>query len=501
MTQKLMDLRRTIEFLKERGELLVVRGEVDPIYEIAGIQKALENGPVLLFENIKGYPGVRDIGNIFSREERVAALFDVADYKKLKFKCVEAMQNPIPPIVVAGGPCQEVVIKDDIDVMATLPIIKHTEDDAGRIMGGGVIPTTEPWVPRGSDLAFKRMHFRGKDWASLHVIRSTHLGYAIREHKSENIPLTVNIGVPPAVMLVAGAFTIHPILPYGSDELGIAGAMQGSPVELCKAKTVDAYAIANSEWVIEGYSTPEMVWECEEAERIGKERVAPFWPEWFGYVAKATKIPKFQVTAITHRKDRPVFFTPLAHSFEHENMAGPLREACFYELAERLVPGLVQDVNILHGIKVNAGVVYKVRKRNHADDAFLKNILQAALAVSWARLVVAVDEGVDIYNADEVLWAIVTMTNYDTGLIKAAPGAMGVSVVPAADVSRIKGGGFDIGGLGIDATRLFALKDEFKRAHYPVDRIDLRKWFTEEQISAVRQQQCEYARFLAAIGG
>ena len=78
MTQKITDIRRTIEFLEERGELLVVKGEVDPIYEIAGIQKALENGPVLLFENIKGYPAVRDIGNIFSREERVAALFGVA---------------------------------------------------------------------------------------------------------------------------------------------------------------------------------------------------------------------------------------------------------------------------------------------------------------------------------------------------------------------------------------------------------------------------------------
>jgi 4-hydroxy-3-polyprenylbenzoate decarboxylase len=501
MTQEITDMRRTIEFLKERGEVLVVEGEVDPIYEIAGIQKALENGPVLLFQNIKGYPGVRDIGNIFSREERVAALFDVADHKQLKFKCVSAMEDPIPPVTLADGPCQEVVIKDDIDVMATLPIIKHTEDDAGRIMGGGVIPGVKPWVPRGSDLSFKRMHFRGKDWASLHVIRSTHLGYAVKDHQGENIPLTVNIGVPPAVMLVAGALTLHPVLPHGADELGIAGALQGSPVELCKAKTVDAYAIANSEWVIEGYCTPDMVWECDEAERIGKERVAPFWPEWFGYVAKATRIQKFQVTGITHRRDRPIFFTPLAHSFEHENMAKPLREACFYELAERIEPGLVQDVNILHGIKINAGVVYKVKKRNKADDAFLKNIVEAALAVSWARLVVAVDEDVDIYSADEVLWAIVIMTNYDTGLIKAAPGAMGVSVVPAADVSRIKGGGFDIGGLGVDATRPFGLKDKFKRAHYPADQIDLRKWFTEEQIGAVRQQQCEYARLLARRGG
>ncbi len=69
--------RSPLEFLKQKGELLTVKGEVDPIYEIAGIEKSLENGPALLFENIKGYPDVRDAGNIMSREQRVADIFGV----------------------------------------------------------------------------------------------------------------------------------------------------------------------------------------------------------------------------------------------------------------------------------------------------------------------------------------------------------------------------------------------------------------------------------------
>lgn len=80
MSEKdITSLRGTIEFLKKQNDVLVVKGEVDPIYEISGIQKAFENGPVLLFEHIKGYPHARNTANVFSRTEIAAKIFDVAD--------------------------------------------------------------------------------------------------------------------------------------------------------------------------------------------------------------------------------------------------------------------------------------------------------------------------------------------------------------------------------------------------------------------------------------
>jgi 4-hydroxy-3-polyprenylbenzoate decarboxylase len=61
------------------------------------------------------------------------------------------------------------------------------------------------------------------------------------------------------------------------------------------------------------------------------------------------------------------------------------------------------------------------------------------------------------------------------------------------------GGGFE-GGIGIDATVPFEFKGEFTRSHYPVDRIDLRRWFSEEQIATVTASQDEYAKVLARTG-
>ena len=265
MSQKdITSMRGVIEHLKARKEILVTEKEVDPIYEIAGIQKALEDGPALLFENIKGYPGVRNIGNVLGRQDIVAGIFDLDDPKKLKFKALDSMKNPLPPTVVEKAPCQEVVITEDINVMETIPIIKHTALDAGRILGGGVILLHGKWARGGSDLSFKRMHYQGKDWCSVTLGQESHLGEAyFMDHRDEKIPITVNICSPPAICLLAATAFARSVVPQGSDELGFAGAFQGSPVEICKAKTVDAYAIAQAEWVIEGYLTPERVWEIK----------------------------------------------------------------------------------------------------------------------------------------------------------------------------------------------------------------------------------------------
>jgi len=493
------NIRSAIEYLKEQKQLLTIAGEVDPIWEVSGIQKAFEDGPALLFENVKGYPGgVRILGNTFSRMENVAALFDEPDPKRLKFKFLERMKNPVPSKVVGKAPCQEVVITKNIDVMATIPMIQHTEDDAGRILGSGVIPIIGIPPRGGSDLTFKRIFFRGKDWATVYVWLDSHLGY-FRDyhHRGEEIPITININVPPAVVMVAAPMTIHMIIPYETvDEIGIAGALQGSSIEICKAKTVDAYAIANSEWVIEGRLLPQKVLETEEAEKVGKPRVAPLLPEWFGYMGTATRANKFQVTAITHRKN-PIFYSFLADSFELENTSNPLREACYYELAQRISPGLVVDVTIPRAFKHGGGVVFQVKKRRPSDEGVQRNILEIALGASHVRMAVAVDEDVDIYSADELLWAILTRANQDTNIFKGPHGARSYGLVPAPELSA--DGQFE-GGLGIDATIPLARKLRWKRAHHPVDRIDLGRWFSKEQIDNVQSKQSEYAKLLASKG-
>jgi len=500
LTKKdITSVRGTIEWLKEQGEVIFVKEEVDPILEIAGIQKALDDGPAFVFENIKGYPGVRDLGNLCNKTERMARMFDVDDPKKLKFKFVEAIRHPLPPKEVKEAPCQEVVITgDDIDAPATLPIIKHTEWDGARIVGSGIQLLTGEYFRGGTHVSFNRQHWR-KDWCTMAMGQFTHLGsVAYRTYAGQRVPLTININPPPAVQIVAGEGGVRTIIIPGDDELGIAGAVQDSPVEIVKAKTVDAYACAQSEWVIEGYLTGEREWETDEAAKLGKVGSAPFFPEWPRYLGRAWKVPKFQATAITHRKDKPIFHTPLADSFEGD-LGFPLREATFFELADRVAPGIVIDVNILHGLTWWGGIIFQIKKQGPSDEGIQKNILMSALGDATSmRLAVAVDEDVNIYDAEDVLWAIITRCSPETGILKGPSGSRGIPAMPL-EKKEHGIGGYE-GGLGLDATAPWNEKWRFQRPHYPSDMVDLRKWFTEEQINAIKAQQCAYAKTLAEHG-
>lgn len=499
-------LRNTLHFLERTNDLIRITGEVDPIYEIAGIQMALEGGPAILFENIKGYKGVRDIGNLFSRRDRSAKIFDVADPRKLKFKCLDAIKNPISPKVVQDAPCQEVVITENIDVTGTMPLIKHTEEDAGRILGGCNNFISGEYFHGGTHLSFNRMHFRGKDWSSILAFYGTHLGESLLQNKGKRVPITVNIGTPPAVMVVAGGAVMHTIIPAGTDKLAIAGGLQGFPVEIVKAKTVDAYSIAESEWVIEGYvDTSQRIWESEEAEKAGKYGEAPFFPEWPGYLGRCTRTFKFQATAITHRRGNPIFYTPLAHSFEGDILVSILREACFYELAQRLIPGFVEDVNIPEGIAPRAQVVFQVRKKRPSDEGYQRNLITAAFgATQGLYLVMVVDEDIDIYSADDLLWALTTRVDPDRDIMRGCIGGRGSPMLPIERIGtageKIAGAQYK-GGLGIDATVPYEEKWRFKRGIYPATKVDIRKWLNEGEIDEVRTKQSDYAKLLSKRGG
>ena len=251
---------------------------------------------------------------------------------------------------------------------------------------------------------------------------SSHVEYHLLEARKmkSKLPLTINICTSPAIWLVSGGGMLQLSMPAGSDELAIAGGIQGAPVRISKAKTVDAYPIADAEWVIEGFvDTSQVVWETEEAEKMGKDDAADLFPEYTGYMGKARQTYKFQVTAITHRKDRPIFYAPLAHSLESNNLCSPLREASFLDVSNRICPGLAKDVNILDSFKSWGGVAIQIKKRRKRDEGYQRNIILGAFAAATGlRWVIVVDEDVNIYDAEEILWALSTRVDPNKDIIE-----------------------------------------------------------------------------------
>ena len=500
-------LRSTIEYLRDTGELVETEVEVDPALEMAAIQKRFDGGKPLLFQKVKGYPNGRLFTNLFADEQRVSRLFGVEDPRKFKFKCVEALRHPLPPKVVQNAPCQEVVIDKNIDAWKVIPMISHTKKDPGRTLGGGNTLVTGKYFWGGTHISYNRMNFRGPNFSSFQISPGSHTDMIATEwYRKEPIPMTINMGVPPACTLMAGAGFVYMVLHKGSDELGVAGAMQGSPIEIVKARTVDAYSIAQAEYVIEGYlDTTQKVWESEEAERTGKQGVYPFHPEWAGYMGKAYRTYKFVVTAITHRAEKPIYYPLVVHGFDDHYIDVMMREACFLELADRISPGLCVDTHIPMSMTDWGGAIFQINKRRQRDEGMQRNILSAALSSSLGmRMAIAVDTDIDIYNVEDVMWALVTRTT-PYNIQPVCQGGFGQTFQPA---ERSSAGDRDwtqtnirfSGGMAVDATVPFQYRDAFERPPYPIEVVDLNKWFNKQQIEKAKEGMTEYGKYLAQTG-
>jgi 4-hydroxy-3-polyprenylbenzoate decarboxylase len=208
------------------------------------------------------------------------------------------------------------------------------------------------------------------------------------------------------------------------------------------------------------------------------------------------------VTAITHRKDRPIYYNPIVHGYDDNSIDTLVRSASLWELADRICPGLVTDVHIPLGLTDWGGAIFQVKKRSQHDEGYQRNILSAALAISRGmRLAIAVDDDINIYSAEDILWALTTRVSSVRDVFFPTPGAIGQAFQPAERVAaatsreavthRIA----FASGIAIDATVPFEFKDFFERPLYP--QVDLEKWFSNEVIKGVRERQCEYAKYLA----
>lgn len=504
----LSSLRETIDFLRAQGKLLETDKPIHPEYELTGIQKLFDGGLPLLFNNVKEYPNGRLFTNLFGDGNLVADLFDAGNERTLKFKVLDAIRQPLPPREVKEAPCQEVVVDKDVDVREIVPMIKHTPSDPGRTLGGGNTLVTGKYFWGGTHISYNRMHFRWPNHSTFQISPGSHTDMvASAWYRKEPIPMTINMGVPAACTLMAGAGFVYTILPKGCDELGIAGAVQGFPVDIVRAKTVDAYSIAQAEYVIEGYlDTTSKVWESELAEKDNKQGVYPFHPEWSGYMGKAYRTYKFVVTAVTHRREKPIYYPLCVHSYDDHNIDTMVRTASFLELAERVCPGLTVDTNIPMAIPDWGGVIFQVKKRRQRDEGFVKNILSTALSCSiGARIAIAVDPDIDIYSMDDVMWALATRVDAQNDVLVVCPGGAGQTFQPA---ERSSAGDKDwtqtnirfSGALGFDATVPFQYVAAFDKAHYPIDGIDLNDWFTDDQIKAGKAGQSEFARLFSRTG-
>src|SRR6266511_3727681 len=302
----LRSLPATVEWLRREGLLMETDVEVSGDLQLTGIQKHFDGSYPILFNNVKGYPHARAITNLFANMDIVDRIFGYANATDRTRKLSRSLTHPIPNDVIPQdeAPCQEEVITDDLDVNKFIMAIRHTHLEGEITIGSGNSVVVGKYFWGGTHIGYNRMNFR---WGNIGTFQSSpgsHMWQVVTEHyrDDEPIPLTVCFGLPVASTLLAGGGFDYVVLPRGGDELGAAGAVQGYPTRIVKARTVDAYAVADAELVLEGFlHARDKRYETAESEKADTQGRFHFHPEWAGYMGKAYKAPAFHVTAITMR--------------------------------------------------------------------------------------------------------------------------------------------------------------------------------------------------------
>jgi 2,5-furandicarboxylate decarboxylase 1 len=134
-----------------------------------------------------------------------------------------------------------------------------------------------------------------------------------------------------------------------------------------------------------------------------------------------------QVTAITMRRD--AIYHDLDPAHREHNLAGVLAfEASVYDSVKKLVPSVTGVYMPPSGCCVFTAYV-RIKKRVPGEG---KSAGLAALSAEPnLKFIVVVDDDIDIYNEEEVLWAVSTRFEADVGLTM-IPNIMGAHLDPSA---------------------------------------------------------------------
>ncbi len=409
--------------------ILRIKKEMDPEFEIPAIIQELEKlrlNPVLVFEKVRNLKGEISkfpvVINLFADREILAYAID-SSVDGLSRDYV-AREKPVPPVIVdkVQAPVKEVIQRGGEIDLFEFPILTHHEMDLGPYLAGGSAWITDPDTGM-VNCAVIRIYVAGPQRLIVNFNKARHSHYIIEKYagKAQPMPMVVVIGHHPAFYMGAQTKLL-------ANEPEIIGGVMGEALELTPSETWGAKVMvpAQAEIVIEAEVFPAEV-----------DIEGPFG-EYTGYYGGQRLNPVAEVKAVTRRKDAFYLDIMPGHA-DHFLLDAPMAEAYLYGKIKELIPGtLAVHIPVSAGARLHAYI--KMKKSNNGEP---KTAIAAALSADYrVKHVIVVDEDVDIYDEQQVLWAVATRSQWDRDLI-VIPGMMGASLDPSADGLLTAKGGID----------------------------------------------------------
>jgi UbiD family decarboxylase len=383
--------------------------------------------PVLFFEQVRGH-AIPVVSNVMASRLGLATALGVGE-AALPETYAARLKEPVKPVVLERPPFAVSVRRgEDVDLGA-LPIPTYFPGDGGPYLTAGLLIARDP-ATGVATAGFHRFQVKGSNrlGVSLHSRRRM-FDFQQREEKAgRGLACAIAIGLHPAVGLGS--------LSYPAPEISkfeVVGGLFGEPMQLRRAETADLDVPAWADIVLVGETRPG-----------ARPPEGPFG-EFTGYFSRRSTDNVFVARALVVREG--AWFQSIAsgRAPDHILPLGVLREAEIRNALRRVVPGVrAVHVPTSGGASFTAYVSIKQTRPGEA-----KHAIPVVLGVDhYLKLVVVVDDDIDVFDESDVLWALATRVQADRDLVVIG-GSLGAILDPSASPDGLTA------KLGIDATRRF----------------------------------------------
>jgi UbiD family decarboxylase len=425
-------LRGFISMLEQShpGDVVRIAEPVDLAYQMQALALELERRrrfPVLIFEQVRGH-SIPVVSNVMASRRGLATALGVGE-SELPETYAARLKEPLKPVVLGRLPFAVHAQTGDAADLGALPIPTYFPGDGGPYLTAGLLIARDP-ATGVATAGFHRFQLKGRNrlGVSLHSRRRMFEFQQRAEKAGRSLECAIAIGLHPAIGMGS--------LSYPAPEISkfeVVGGLFGEPMQLRRAETMDLDVPAWAEIVIEG--------EMLAGER---EPEGPFG-EFTGYFSRRSTDNVFVARAVVMREG--AWFQSIAsgRAPDHILPLGVLREAEIRNALRRVIPG----VRAVH-VPTSGGAsftAYVSMKQTRPGEA--KHAIPLVLGVDhYLKLVIVVDDDIDVFDESDVLWAMATRAQADRDLVVIS-GSLGAILDPSASPDGLTA------KLGIDATRPF----------------------------------------------
>ncbi|MEJ2189052.1 MAG: UbiD family decarboxylase [Acidobacteriota bacterium] len=410
------DLLAFLERLDRDGDLRVVEAPVNPRLEVAEIHRRViaAGGPALLFSQVEGsaFPLVT---NLFGTRRRSELAFGSRPFELVR-GAVDLARSAGPPRLsglwkargllkaavrlrmrrVAHGPVTEVVT-DEPD-LRELPVITSWPEDGGPFLTLPLVYTEDP-DGTGHNLGIYRMQIHDSRTTGMHwqIGKGGGFHFAKSESRGEDLPVSVFLGGPPALMLSAVA-----PLPENVPELLLASLLAGGRLRRCPGPGAHPL-LADCEFALVG--------RVPAGERQGE---GPFG-DHYGYYSLNHDYPVFRVEHLAHRRDAIFPATIVGKPRQEDFFIGDLLQ----ELLAPVFPLVMPAVEALWsygetGYHSLAAAVVRQRYRREAMVSAFRILGEGQLSLT--KFLLVTDRTIDLRDFRATLEHVLERTQPETDL-------------------------------------------------------------------------------------